>query len=378
MDQPYVRMNTSVRHHLHFVLALGMCVLSSASAVRAQPDPDRRDFYRTRIQHNPDPHEQLTAITELRRQLPDTADPADTRQRHPTRLARQQEALFLNFLCYVHEARITWQGTCGLQQGFWNYERMVALGPVDGYLTAAEQQLDLAEARSLERDLCVRAFERNGNRLEGLPSNACGCAPVLVALLQRTEEQRRADQATTAHEEAARSALRNDSIQDIERASNVRLAAAIYAPDGRLRCDTTLRISTSSIEALNRVLLDAMFTAANRVFVTGPEADRYWELLANVVQEDRPMVWLLNARKQQDLFRLEDLTMGDFSSNMRARLLPELNLRDVAPFVADGERLVFPYRVMLAPSLTGTNVRLSAEDGYVNILLRPIPEVKKD
>ena len=90
------------------------------------------------------------------------------------------------------------------------------------------------------------------------------------------------------------------------------------------------------------------------------------------------MVWLLNARKQQDLFRLEDLTMGDFSSNMRARLLPELNLRDVAPFVADGERLVFPYRVMLAPSLTGTSVRLSAVDGYVNILLRPIPEVKKD
>ena len=90
------------------------------------------------------------------------------------------------------------------------------------------------------------------------------------------------------------------------------------------------------------------------------------------------MVWLLNARKQQDLFRLEDLTMGDFSSNMRARLLPELNLRDVAPFVADGERLMFPYRVMLAPSLTGTNVRLGAESGYVNILLPPIPEVKKD
>jgi hypothetical protein len=37
-----------------------------------------------------------------------------------------------------------------------------------------------------------------------------------------------------------------------------------------------------------------------------------------------------------------------------------------------------PYRVMLDPSLTGTNVRLDAADGYVNILLRSIPEVRKD
>ncbi|MGV3636058.1 MAG: hypothetical protein ACO1NQ_00295 [Flavobacteriales bacterium] len=32
-------------------------------------------------------------------------------------------------------------------------------------------------------------------------------------------------------------------------------------------------------------------------------------------------------------------------------------------------------RVMLPPSLTGTNMRLDARDGYVNILLWPIPEV---
>ena len=134
-----------------------------------QPGPDRRTFYRTRIQHNADANDQLRAITDLRRQLPDTAVPVDTGKRHPTRLAGQQEALFLNFLCYVHEARITGQGTCGLQQGFRNYERMVALGPVDDYPSAVEQQQTLAEARYLERNLCVRAFEQNGNRLGGPP-----------------------------------------------------------------------------------------------------------------------------------------------------------------------------------------------------------------
>lgn len=356
--------------------------LSLASAIQAQPDQDRRSLYRTRIQHNADANEQLRAITELRRQLPDTADPVDTRQRHPTRLAHQKEALFLNFLCYMHEARITGQGTCGLQQGFRNYERMVALGPVDGYPSATEQQQALGEARNLERELCRRAFERNGNRVEGLPPTACGCASVLEALIQEGTEALRAHEAWEAKEEAQRAALRDaarrDSVERVEQARKERLSMAIYAPNGRLRCDTANRIRTTEIDDLNDALLDAMFHAARTVFQPGATSERDWELLASSVHADRPSIWSIKARKQGKLFQLENLTIGDVDSNIRLRLVAELSLMRLAPFVGEDEVLVLPYRVMLDPSLTGTNVRLDAADGCVNILLRPIPEVRRD
>lgn len=359
-----------------------MFQLAIASAIHAQPDPDRQTFYRTRIQHNPDANEQLRAINELRRQLPDTADPVDPRQRHPDRLARQQEALFLNFLCYVQEARITGQGTCGLQVGFRNYDRMVALGPVDGYPSAAEQQQGLAEARNLERDLCRRAFERNGNRLEGLPSTACGCTSVLEALIQEGTDALRAHETWETKEEAQRAALRDaavrDSVERVEQARKERLSMAIYAPNGRLRCDTANRIRTTDIDGLNDALLDAMFHAARTVLQSGATSERDWEVLASSVHADRPSIWLIEARKQGNFFKLENLTIGDFGSNVRLRLIAELYLLRLAAFVAEGEVLLLPYCVMLDPSLTGTNVRLDARDGYVNILLRPIPEVRKD
>jgi hypothetical protein len=356
-----------------------MCV---AAAIQAQPDPDRRSFYRTRIQHNAHASEQLRAIVELRRQLPDTADPVDIRQRHPTRLAGQQEALFLNFLCYVNEARITGQGTCGLQQGFRNYERMVALGPVDGYPSATEQQEALAEARNLERELCRRAFERNGNLVEGLPPTACGCDSVLEVLLQEGTDALRAHEAWEAREAAQRATHRDaahrDSLERVEQARKDRLSMVIYAPNGRLRCDTTNHIRTTDIDGLNNALLDAMFHAARTVFQPGATSERDWELLASSVHADRPSIWSIKARKQGNLFQLENLTVGDFGSNVRLRLMAELSLHRLAPFVGEGEVVVLPYRVMLDPSLTGTNVRLDAADGYVNILLRPIPELRKD
>jgi hypothetical protein len=372
-------MNTVMRHHLRFVLALCVCLLVCINAVHAQPGPDRRTFYRTRIQHNADANDQLRAITELRHQLADTADPVDTRQRHPTRLARQREALFLNFLCYVHEARISGQGTCGLQQGFRNYERMVALGPVDGYPSAAEQQQALAEARNLERELCRRAFERNGKRVEGLRSTACGCISVVVKLIEEAPLKLYTPEAWEAKEEAQRAALRDaarrDSLARIEQARKERLSMAIYAPNGRLRCDTTNRIRTTDIDGLNDALLDAMFHAARTVLQQGATTERDWELLASSVHGDRPSIWSIKARKQRNLFQLVDLTIGDFGSNVRLRLIAELSLQRLASFVGEGEVLVLPYRVMLDPSLTGTNVQLDARDGYVNILLRPIPEV---
>jgi hypothetical protein len=375
-------MNADMRNQLHVALALSVCMLACVSAVRAQPSPDRRTFYRTRIQHNPDASEQLRAITELRRQLADTADPVDTRKRHPMRLAGQQEALFMNFLCHVHEARITGQGTCGLQQGFRNYERMVALGPLDGYPSAAEQQQALAEARNLERELCRRAFERNGNRVEGLPPTACGCASVLEALIQEGTDALRAHEAWEEKEEDQRAthrdAARRDSLEQQEQARKERLSMAIYAPNGRLRCDSSIHIRTADIDGLNEALLSAMLQAARMVFQPGAPSERDWELLASSVHADRPSIWWIKARKQGDLFQLENLSIGDFGSNVRLHLMAELYLQRLAPFVGEGEVVVLPYRVMLDPLLTGTNVRLDARDGYVNILLRPIPEVKKD
>jgi hypothetical protein len=356
--------------------------LCIAAAIHAQPGPDRRTFYRTRIQHNADASEQLRAIVELRRQLPDTADPVDIRQRHPTRLASQREALFLNFLCYVHEARITGHGTCGLQQGFRNYERMVAMGPVDGYPSAAEQQQALAEARNLERELCRRAFERNGSRMETLPPNACGCASVLEALIQEGTDALRAHETWEAKEEAQRAAhrdaARRDSLERAEQARNARLSAAIYAPNGKLLSDTIVRISTTAIDSLNDELLTAMFLAAGEVFQTGPEAELHWETLANMVRMDHPLTWSQRVRKAGRLFKFEDLITGDPGGPIRLKLYSELSLQKVADYLEDGEVLAVPYRVMLDPSLTGTNVRLDAADGYVNIRLRPIPEVKKD
>ena len=153
---------------------------------------------------------------------------------------------------------------------------------------------------------------------------------------------------------------------------------AIYAPNDRLRCDTVNRIRTTDIDGLNDALLDAMFHAARTVFQPGATSERDWEVLASSVLPNRPSIWLIKARKQGNLFQLENLTIGDFGSNVRLRLIAELSLQRLAPFVREGEVVVLPYRVMLDRSLTGTNMRLDAADGYVNILLRPIPEVRKD
>ena len=380
MKQPQERMNTAVRCHLQLAhaLALVICMLACATAMNAQPGTDRLSFYRTRIQHNPDPPEQLSAIAELRRQLPDTADPVDTRQRHPARMQRQREALFLNFLCYLHEAQSGALNACALEQGLKNYAHLVVLGPWEGYPSPEEQHQAHAQAKALQRTICRQVFELNGSHLEGIPTAACGCTAVINEMLAQAEEQRRADEAEAQRQEAERAALRaavlNDSIQWVEAARNAELSMAIYAPNGRLRIDTTMRLTTTAIDSLNDALLAAMVEAASSLYYTGPKTGRDWELLASIVQEGRPLVWVQRARKKGSLFELEGLVTGDPGGNIRLRLLSELHLHKVARFLKDGEVLFVPYRVVLDPSLSGTNVRLNAADGYVNILLRPIPK----
>jgi len=204
----------------------------------------------------------------------------------------------------------------------------VAPAPVDGHPSAVEQRQSIAEARNLERDLCVRAFERNGNRLEGLPVTACGCVPVLDVLIQEGTDALRAHEAWEAKEEAQRAALRDaarrDSLEQAEQASKERLSMAIYAPNGRLRCDTVNRIRTTDIDGLNDALVDAMFHAARTVFQPGATSERDWELLASSVHADRPIIWSIKARKHGNVFQLEDLSIGDFGSNVRLRLVAEL------------------------------------------------------
>ncbi len=357
-------------------------MLGCATVVRAQPDPDRRAFYRTQVQHNADANQQRRAIAELRRQVPDTADPVNTRQRHPTRMKLQREALFLNFLCYLHEARISALNACALEQGLKNYAHLVALGPWEGYPSTEEQQRAHDQARSLQRTICGQVFEQNGNRLEGIPTAACGCTAVINEMLTQADEQRRAEEAEAQRQEAERAAhqeaARKDSIGRVELARNAELSMAIYTPDGRLRVDTTMRLATMAIDSLNRALRSAMVEAASSVFHIGPNTSRDWELLASIVQEERPLVWVQRARKRGSLFEYEGVVTGDPGGNIRLRLLSELHLHKVARFLKDGEMLVVPYRVMLDPSLSGSNVRIDASDGYVNILLRPIPEVRKD
>ncbi len=375
-------MTKGMRHHLRFVLALSVCLQTCTSLVRAQPGADRRTFYRTQVQHNPEVNDQLRAIAALRRQLPDTADMEDTRQRHPTRIQRQREAFFLNFLCYLHEAQSGTRNTCTLEQGLKNYAHMVALGPSEGYPSPEEQQQAHAQAKALQRAFCRQVFEQNGNRLEGLPTDACGCMAVINEMLTQADEQRQADDAEAQRQQAERvahqEAARKDSIGRVEAARNADLSMAIYAPDGTLRSDRTHSIGTTSVDLLNTVMLDAMFTAAGNVFVSGAESARNWELLASTVREERPLVWSFKARKQEDRFVMEDISIGDFHSNIGVRLLSELYLTTLRPYVADGELVVLPFRVVLDPAVTSTNVRLHAADGYVNILLRPIPEERKD
>jgi hypothetical protein len=136
-----------------------------------------------------------------------------------------------------------------------------------------------------------------------------------------------------------------------------------------------VRISTTAIDSLNDELLTSMFQAASEVFHTGPEAELHWETLANMVRVGHPVIWSQRVRKVGRMFKFEDLITGDPGGPIRLKLYSELILQKVAYFLADGEVLVVPYRVVLDPSLSGTNVRLHAADGYVNILLRPIPKV---
>ncbi len=259
---------------------------------------------------------------------------------------------------------------------------MVALGPMAGYPKPEEEQHALELARYLEQELCLKAFRETSDPIDSLPPSACGCASVLEAMFQEGQDALRAHAAWDASEEAKRAAHRDaagrDSLERVEQASKERLSMAIYAPNGSLRCDTANHIRTTDIDGLNDALLGAMFHAARTVLQPGATSERDWELLASSVQADRPSIWSIKARKQGNLFQLENLTIGDFSSNVRLRLIAELYLMRLAPFVGEDEVVVLPYRVMLDPSLTGTNVRVDAADGYVNILLRPIPKVRKD
>lgn len=355
-------------------VALGL-VLGLTLVVTAQPGPDRRTFYRTQVQHNPDVNEQRRAIAELRRQLPDTADPVNILQRHPTRMKLQREALFLNFLCYLHEAQLGALNACAVEQGLKNYAHLVALGAWEGYPSPEEQQEAHTQAKDLQHIICYQMFEQNSNRLEDIPTEACGCTAVINEMLAQADEQRRAEEAERA---AHREAVRKDSIGRVKEARNAELSVAIYAPDGRLRIDTTMRLATTAIDSLNRVLLAAMIHAAGSMFRTGPDAATDWELLASVLQKGRPLLWVQRMRKKGNLFELEGVTTGDPGSHFRLKILSDLYLQRVAHFLKDGEVLVVPYRVTLDPTLSGTNIRIQPSDGYVNILLRPIPEVRRD
>jgi len=341
------------------------------------------NYFNQYIKYNEDGGAAFENIQKLRIKLSDTLF-VEKYVKDTLWLTKHREALYLNFLCYEYESRLTGGNLCKQQLGFDNYSLFYQFKDLKGFPQQSQYESEFEEAKSYQKIRCIKVYIQNNSDVQLIPESACGCKAIIKQL--KEEQDLILYAAEKANNEAIQNKilLRQKEIQDsIHRLNEQIKYEPIYLSNGVLRADSTYKIKSSTIDSLNIFLVPEMLRASNQVFsyyVNNCASSNIEKMLdALQVQKNGPIYWYIKIKKTNGVFTFMDgISLNSLSSSMCLKLVSELFLNKISPYVNENEVLVLPFKVYVNSTYTDNRtVEYRIENGFVHIILPVIITDKK-
>lgn len=317
----------------------------------------------------------LKNILILRSKLSDTLF-IESKSRDTLFLKKHREALYINFLCYEYESRLTGNNFCKRQLGFDNYSRFYTFKDLTGFPQSNEYENEYEQARYLQQGFCIKIYIQNNSQLEKMPDSACGCKQVIKKLKDEQDERLLAAEKSKKEAIKSKLILRQKEVADsISWLKSQIKYEPIYLSTGVLRSDTSYNIKSKNIDSLNSFLVQEMIRASNEVFSfyvnnnASENIEKTLDVLA--LQKNKPIYWNIKLKKVKGTFVLIDnIPISNISSSMCLKLISELYLNKISPYVEENQTLVLPYMIFRNSTYTDNRTILHRiENGYINTVL---------
>lgn len=343
----------------------------------AQPkEMSNLEFYNKFILLNDDRVSVVENIKKLRIKLTDTLF-LEEKGMDTTWLKKHRQALYLNFLCYEYQASLSGENkSCWQQIGFENYKRFYFYKDLKGFPDKNEYENRYLEAKYRLTEFCIKIFIQNKTDLNRIPETACACKQVIQEL--KKEEDDRLLAAEMAREKAIEQEIKlhqkriNDSISQLNEQIKYE---PIYYSNGILRADSLFRLTSKNTDSLNSFLVQEMLRSSSKLFsfyvnnCANNNIEKMLEIL--LMQKNEAVYWKIKLKKVNGNFILMDeILLNELSSGMRLKLISELFLTSISPYVNENESLILPFKISINNTYTDNRtVEYRIENGYVNIVL---------
>jgi hypothetical protein len=351
----------------------------------AQPkEMSNLEFYNKFILLNDDRVSVVENIKKLRIKLTDTLFLEEKRM-DTTWLKKHRQALYLNFLCYEYEASLSGGNkSCCQQIGFENYKRFYFYKDLKGFPDKNEYENRYLEAKYRLTEFCIKIFIQNKTELERIPETACACKQVIQELKKGEDDRLLA--AEMARKKAIEQEIKshqkriNDSIAQLNKQIKYE---PIYYSNGILRADSLFRLTSKNTDSLNSFLVQEMLRSSSKLFsfYVNNCANNNIEKMLDIflMQKNEAVYWKIKLKKVNGNFiLLDEILLNEASSGMRLKLISELFLSPISPYVNENESLILPFKVSINKTYSDNRtVEYRIENGYVNIVLPIIIDPKE-
>lgn len=353
-----------------------MFVLFTPEQSFSQPNKVSNVYYFNKyIKFNENRISAFENIQKLRNKLKDTTL-LEQYSKDTLWLIKNREAVYLNFLCYLYQSKLTGGNVCLLKLAFDNLNQFYRLKNLTGFPKPDQYETEIEDAKNYQKGLCIKVYIKNKSDVKLMPDSACGCREIILQLKKEFDEQ------LYASEKSAKEAIKNKillqqkQIQDsIKRLNDQIRYEPIYWANGNLRADTNFTIKSSNIDSLNIVLVNEMLRTSQEVFsyfVNNCASENIEIMLdALMLQKNSPIYWFVKLRKINGVITLtDDIPLNTIGNRMLLKLISELNVAGFGRFVNDNELFVLPFKVYRNNTHTDNRtVEYRIEDGYVHIIL---------
>lgn len=333
------------------------------------------NYFNQFIRYNDNRVKVYENIRKLHLKLGDTLY-LESKSKDTTWLKKHREALYLNFLCYEYESRLTGNNSCKRQLGFDIYSRFYTFKDLKGFPRSNEYENEYEQARYLQQSFCIKIYIQNNSQIEQMPDSACGCKQAIKKLKDEQDERLLAAEKSKKESIKSKLILRQKEVADsISWLKSQIKYEPIYISTGVLRSDTSYNIKSKNIDSLNNFLVQEMIRASNKVFSfyvnnnASENIEKTLDVLA--MQKNKSIYWNIKLKKVKGAFVLIDnIPISNISSSMCLKLISELYLNKISPYVEENQTLVLPFMIFRNSTYTDNRTILHRiENGYINIVL---------
>ncbi len=280
-------------------------------------------------------------------------------------------------MCYEYQASLSGGNKSFWQQiGFENYKRFYFYKDLKGFPDKNEYENRYLEAKYRLTEFCIKIFIQNKTDLDRIPETACACKQVIQELKKEEDDRLLAAEMTRekAIEQEKKSHQKriNDSIAQ----SNEQITyEPIYYSNGILRADSLCRLTSKNTDSLNSFLVQEMLRASSKLFsfyvnnCANNNIEKMLEIL--LLQKNEAVYWKIKLKKVNgNIILLDEIPLNESSSSMRLKLISELFLTPISPYVDENELLIIPFKVSINNTYSDNRtVEYRIENGYLNIVL---------